>query len=92
MPLGIQHSGSDSAFDADSALWDDVLVCPLTKRSLQEFGLEEAEGSISGGTKLVTRADRRVAPIGRTPRVLVRDDGGCAYPIVDGVPVGPDVG
>jgi SAM-dependent methyltransferase len=35
----------------------------------------------------VTRAEQRVAPIGRTPRVLVRDDGACAYPIVDGVPV-----
>jgi uncharacterized protein YbaR (Trm112 family)/SAM-dependent methyltransferase len=87
MSLPIQHSGSHSAFDVDSALWDDVLVCPLTKRSLHEFGLEEAERSISGGTKFVTRAEQRVAPIGRTPRVLVRDDGGCAYPIVDGVPV-----
>jgi uncharacterized protein YbaR (Trm112 family) len=37
--------------------------------------------------KLVTRVEERVAPIGRTPRVLVREDGGCAYPVVDGVPV-----
>jgi len=87
MPLRIQQSGSDSAFDVDSALRDDVLVCPLTKRRLVELGLEEAERSICGGAKFLTRAEEHVAPIGRTPRVLVRDDGGCAYPIVDGVPV-----
>jgi len=83
----IQHPDPGPAFDVDPALRDDVLVCPLTKRSLHEFGLEQAELSIAAGTKFVSRSTNGVAPIGRTPRVLVRDDGGCAYPIVDGVPV-----
>jgi uncharacterized protein YbaR (Trm112 family)/SAM-dependent methyltransferase len=85
MSLRIQNP--DSAFDVDSALREDILVCPLTKRSLQELGLEEAERSISRGEELATRARGQVEPVGRTRRVLIRDDGGCAYPIVDGVPV-----
>ena len=64
-----------------------LLVCPLTKLAVYESALADAEALVADGAQLLPRSDERVPPIGRTPQVLVREDHGCAYPIVDGVPV-----
>lgn len=64
-----------------------ILVCPETKLPVQETSLEEAERRVAGGSPLVTQKTNRAAPMGATPRVMVRDDDGAAYPIVDGVPI-----
>ena len=68
------------------------LVCPKTRLALTEMSLLEAERSICDGRELVARTGRPTA-LGRTPRVLVREDGACAYPIVGDIPVllGPEM-
>jgi uncharacterized protein YbaR (Trm112 family)/SAM-dependent methyltransferase len=68
------------------------LACPLTGKPLHPLPLAQAEAEISMGEPLVTRAVQTPRPVGRTATVLVRDDGACAYPILDGIPVllGPE--
>ena len=60
------------------------LVCPETKQPLTEMTEAEAEAVIG---PLVARVGGERPAVGPTPTVLVRDDGACAYPVVDGVPV-----
>lgn len=64
-----------------------ILVCPETKLPVREISLQEAERRVSGGSALATQKTNRAAPMGATPRVMVRDDDGAAFPIVDGVPI-----
>jgi SAM-dependent methyltransferase/uncharacterized protein YbaR (Trm112 family) len=63
------------------------LVCPLTKLAVYESSLADADALVGDGAGVVPRSGGSVAPIDRTPRVLVREDHGCAYPIVDDIPV-----
>src|SRR5262245_21659869 len=63
------------------------LVCPITKRPLRLCTSEEACAKVAGGALLVPRAMDAVEPVGLTPKVLLRDDHACAYPVVDGYPI-----
>jgi uncharacterized protein YbaR (Trm112 family) len=67
--------------------FQEILVCPLTRVPMREYALGQAESLIFGGVELVSREADGSRPLGRTPRVLVREDGGGAYPIVNGIPV-----
>jgi uncharacterized protein YbaR (Trm112 family) len=64
-----------------------LLVCPQTKIPLHECALEEAEWVIAGGAALVARGNGQARPVGPTPRVMLRADGGCAYPVVSNIPM-----
>ena len=64
-----------------------LLVCPETKLLLRECSLEEAQDSIAGGAGLVSRPSGQAQPVGPTPRVFVREDGACAYPVLDDIPM-----
>jgi len=67
------------------------LVCPQTKMSLELCDISDAEGRI--GRRLDARRESANSkgvsspPFGRTEWVLLRQDGACAYPVVDGVPI-----
>jgi uncharacterized protein YbaR (Trm112 family) len=63
-----------------------VFICPQTKLPLRPMPLEQAKEAL-GSADLATRANSDPAPFGVTPTLMVRSDGGCAYPIVDGIPV-----
>jgi len=65
----------------------DLLVCPETRIALRECSVEEAEEAMCGSSSLEWRKEGLPAAIGPTARVMLREDLGCAYPIVDGVPV-----
>ncbi|MFL5542394.1 MAG: methyltransferase domain-containing protein [Longimicrobiaceae bacterium] len=71
----------------------EALVCPETGQRLTELDLAEAEAR-SGGPLAPLRLPGKTAaghdapaPVGATPRVLLREDLRRAYPIADGVPV-----
>lgn len=64
-----------------------LLVCPETKLLLRECSLEEAREAIAGGAQLVGRPTGQGHPVGPTPRVLVREDGACAYPVLGEIPM-----
>ncbi len=64
-----------------------ILVCPETKIPVRETSLEEATTRICGEASLATQNTNRATPFGPTEQVMIRDDDGCAYPIVDGVPI-----
>jgi SAM-dependent methyltransferase/uncharacterized protein YbaR (Trm112 family) len=63
-----------------------VFVCPQTKLPLRPMSLQQAKESL-GSADLAPRANDEPAPFGVTDTMMVRSDGGCAYPIVDGIPV-----
>lgn len=60
------------------------LACPESAQALRPRPLAEAE-RVAG--KLVARVSAGRPPVGPTPTVLLRADGSCAYPVVDGIPV-----
>ncbi len=66
------------------------LVCPETKLPLELVSFEEAERR---GGSLIPRADAvdvkgtPSSPVGRTARVMLRQDLQCAYPVVHGIPI-----
>ncbi|MFP5319122.1 MAG: class I SAM-dependent methyltransferase [Acidimicrobiia bacterium] len=64
----------------------------MTKLPLAPMPLAEAEARLSGGAPLVSRQDGPVPATGRTTTVLVRADGACAYPVLEGIPIllGPE--
>jgi SAM-dependent methyltransferase/uncharacterized protein YbaR (Trm112 family) len=68
------------------------LVCPLTGQALHPAPIEAAEAELCKGEQLAARAVQVPRPVGRTATVLVRDDGACAYPVLDGIPIllGPE--
>lgn len=66
---------------------NDLLVCPETKLALRECSVEEARQLMCGKSPLEWRKDGEPGAIGPTPRVMLREDLGCAYPVVDGIPV-----
>ena len=69
----------------------DLLVCPSTKLRVQLMSREEAEDRMGG--RLRSRAELKNAkggvskPAGVTEEVLVREDLGAAYPVVNGIPI-----
>jgi ubiquinone/menaquinone biosynthesis C-methylase UbiE/uncharacterized protein YbaR (Trm112 family) len=63
-----------------------VLVCPRTKQPLTLKSRDEACDAMSSG-ELAPRANVSPPPFGVSAQLLVRADGQCAYPIVDGIPV-----
>lgn len=63
------------------------LVCPETKVPLHECELEHAESVISAGAPLASRSRDGAKPAGRTPTVMLREDGMCAYPVVQDIPI-----
>src|SRR5437588_7858996 len=70
------------------------LVCPLTRQPLRLVRLEEARAQISAGRPLRARVETsKLAAIGETDIVLLREDGTACYPVVAGVPIllGPEV-
>ncbi len=66
------------------------LVCPETQLPLTLLPVAEAEARI--GDRLTARLPDRCTPVGPTENVLLRADGGCAYPVSGGIGVvlGPE--
>jgi uncharacterized protein YbaR (Trm112 family) len=64
----------------------DLLACPLTGLRLREATLEAAEAEACEGQKFTVRSGGP-QPLGRTPTVLLREDGRAAYPVISGIPV-----
>ncbi|MEO7674577.1 MAG: methyltransferase domain-containing protein, partial [Pyrinomonadaceae bacterium] len=68
-----------------------ALVCPTTRLGLELVTLDAAEARLNA--KLFPRDDSFNArgslskAAGPTPWVLLREDMGCAYPVVDGIPI-----
>jgi SAM-dependent methyltransferase len=82
-----------NAPSGSSAIVDTAeLVCPLTGQALHPIPIEAAEAELCRGEQLAPRSIQAPRPVGRTAIVLVRDDGACAYPVVDGIPIllGPE--
>jgi len=69
----------------------DLLACPATGQPLRPCPIEEADRAAGAAGPLTPRAGGGT-PLGRTPTVLLRQDGRAAYPVVDGIPVllGPE--
>ena len=65
---------------------DAVFLCPQTKLPLRAMSLEDAKAAM-GPTELVPRTNEEPAPFGVTATLMVRSDNGCAYPVVDGIPI-----
>ncbi len=63
-----------------------VFICPQTKLPLRAMSLEEAKRAL-GSSELAPRSNREPAPFGVTQTLMVRSDGKCAYPVVDGIPI-----
>ncbi len=63
----------------------DLLVCPETRLPLRLMPRTQAELQIFDGPMSPPRAVG-YQPIGLTEEVMVREDGGGAYPVKDGVP------
>lgn len=63
------------------------LVCPLTGQTLHPSSIESAEAELCKGEQLAPRGIEAPHPVGRTSTVLVRDDGACAYPVLNGIPI-----
>jgi SAM-dependent methyltransferase/uncharacterized protein YbaR (Trm112 family) len=68
-------------------LRSDVVVCPSSRQLLREVPLVEAERELAGGGPLQEPTLVGSSPVGRTPTVLLREDGRGAYPVVDGFPI-----
>ena len=65
-----------------------MLVCPITHCELQSTSLQSAEERLGGVLATAPRHDTDSTPIGSTDFVLVRADGGGAYPVLPGgIPV-----
>src|SRR3954452_14634823 len=63
-----------------------IFICPQAKLPLRPMSLNETKQAL-GSAELVPRSNAEPAPFGITATMLVRSDGACAYPVVDGVPV-----
>ena len=63
-----------------------VFICPQTKLPLRAMSLDKAKEAL-GSADLAPRTNAEPAPFGVTPTLMVRSDNGCAYPVVDGIPV-----
>jgi SAM-dependent methyltransferase/uncharacterized protein YbaR (Trm112 family) len=63
-----------------------VFICPQTKLPLRAMSLDKAKEAL-GSANLVSRTNADPTPFGVTPTMMVRSDNGCAYPVVDGIPV-----
>ena len=64
-----------------------ILVCPETKMPLRRRPINYAESVLSPGASLEHRKIGTVQPIGRTPTVMLSEAGGCAYPVLNGIPI-----
>ncbi len=62
------------------------LVCPESGLALRACAIEEAKDEM-GTTELIPRGSDGAPSVGPTPIVMLREDRGCAYPIVAGIPV-----
>ncbi|MHB1034495.1 MAG: methyltransferase domain-containing protein [Pirellulales bacterium] len=69
-----------------SRLGERELVCPQSKMKLRVTSLGDAETAISP-RRFLCRAEGVPRPFGRTAKLLLREDGSAAFPIVDGVPI-----
>src|SRR3954453_7150998 len=65
---------------------DAHFICPQSKLPLRPMSLDEAKKAI-GSDELIPRANAEPAPFGLTATMMVRSDGACAYPVVDGIPI-----
>jgi SAM-dependent methyltransferase len=63
-----------------------VFICPQTKLPLRPMSLDKAKEAL-GSANIVPRTNAEPAPFGVTATMMVRSDGGCAYPVVDGIPI-----
>jgi SAM-dependent methyltransferase/uncharacterized protein YbaR (Trm112 family) len=63
-----------------------IFICPQTKLPVQPMSLEQAKEAL-GSADLAARTNSDPAPFGVTSTLMVRSDGGCAYPVIDGIPV-----
>jgi SAM-dependent methyltransferase len=63
-----------------------VFICPQTKLPLRAMSLDKAKQAL-GSANLASRTNAEPAPFGVTSTMMVRSDGGCAYPVIDGIPV-----
>src|SRR4051794_25987370 len=63
-----------------------IFICPQTKLPLRAISLDQTKEAL-GATSLAPRSNIEPAPFGVTSTMLVRSDGACAYPVVDGIPV-----
>ena len=63
-----------------------IFICPQTKLPLRPMSLDQAKEAL-GSANLAPRSNAEPAPFGVTPTMMVRSDGACAYPVVDGIPV-----
>lgn len=66
---------------------EERLICPLSHSPLVHLPLERAQEEHLQGRALRAPTATTYRPLGPTPSVLVREDGGGAYPIEDGIPV-----
>ena len=64
----------------------ETLVCPLSGLGLRVASLDEADAVAGSAGPFNPRSGEGI-PLGRTPTVLIREDGRVAYPVVDGLPV-----
>jgi SAM-dependent methyltransferase/uncharacterized protein YbaR (Trm112 family) len=85
-------AGREPPIESAAILDTADLVCPLTGQALQPIPIELAETELCKGEQLAPRGIQTPPPVGRTATVLVRDDGACAYPVLDGIPIllGPE--
>jgi SAM-dependent methyltransferase/uncharacterized protein YbaR (Trm112 family) len=63
-----------------------AFICPQSKLPLRSMSLEQAKEAL-GSADLAPRLNADPAPFGVTSMLMVRSDGACAYPIVDGIPI-----
>jgi len=66
-----------------------ALVCPVSKQRLFLSSIQEAEAALRCRLAPLRAAPRRSheIPVGRTTDVFMREDGACAFPVVDGIPI-----
>src|SRR2546423_1779498 len=65
---------------------ESIFICPQTKLPLRPMSLDEAKQAL-GSNELAPRSNIKPAPFGVTEIMMVRSDGKCAYPVVDGIPI-----
>src|SRR5262245_22488337 len=63
-----------------------VFLCPQTKLPLRALSLDKTKEAL-GSNELAPRSNAEPAPFGVTPRMMVRSENACAYPVVDGIPI-----
>src|SRR5687767_5676439 len=70
-----------------------MLVCPITKQPLRHTQIIDAERDGSGAFTPCARSGSASSAVGRTPEVMLREDGLAAYPVIGGIPVllGPEM-